>query len=683
MIKRDLKSKINDYSKAQVSLFIVIGVLLLVVGIAYFLLTQTSIFQSPQAQSQEQISEILRFCVSEQLDTAISVLQFRGGRINTDPLETQMLVQTFGFEMYSWSRVPTIEDMELDLQSEVEEKSLGCIATNLQGLDEIYEITSFSSETFEVDITISNSRVEAVISMPLTIRLRGTDESWEYSSMRLDVGSALYTNFKLAQAIHREHIENRIFENLVLEQISMAKDYSNPMASVPTFGVQFSCDTPIWRADEIKYSILNLNENNFRFLQFEGTSSIENRFLGFDPSIREYFDEIYRKELPNLDSNIDVSEKIVDVVVPRTINRTDSRAFASTFRTFRVNGVEEEFIRPTQLRLGGSIPIPCTTVFSKVYDLDYDIIVEITSFESGEAEIFRLPVRIQIENSEPARMSQRSGILGDFGLQRNSQIICQEDNRMYPIDFVINEVSSSGKSPLFGVDVSFHCAGITCNDLGLATTQISSPHESRVEAQLPFCSNARIQAFREGYFHIDTSLKAQELGFEAFCEPSRVYLSEMIDTGAFEGARTPYMDLCMVRKQPIIVSSNNIQLFDIESGTTNVRPEGEFVVQIRNEKLDFSEVAYTNFDLQEVIEEIMVPAVENFNANISIMYYENGRLLSFYEFENQNLNTLFSSTFSGIIPTIGSGIESVEDFEAISSAYERGFLGVNFGFSIN
>ncbi|MFT4243964.1 MAG: hypothetical protein ACMXYB_00725 [Candidatus Woesearchaeota archaeon] len=678
----------NIFKKSQITLFIIIGVVLVLVGIMYFIFSQTDLFHSPQARSQEQISEILTFCVGEELRNSVKVLQFKGGRINAEPLETQAKVQSFDFDTYSWSRVPTLEEMEVELEEEVKQKSIGCIASNLLNLNELYEIEGLSEDSFSVEVTIYSNRVVAIINLPLNIRMRGQDESWEYSSLSLEIPSALYSNFELAKAIFQEHLQNQIFEKLVLEQISAAKDYSDPRASVPTQGVQFSCNTPIFRASEIQNTILNLNDVNFNFLYFEGTSNIENRFLGYDESIREYYDNLYQKELEFMRPDIDISRKEVSVVVPKRFSITGDAIYnLSTFRTFKVNGEERKFIRPTQLRLGNSfIPMPCMSVFSMVYDLDYDILVEIESFESGEFEVFRVPIRIQIESSEPKSEFDLSRSLidsRDFTL--NSQNYCNPlpHDEVYEVDIMLLEVTNIGTTPLFGVDVDYSCAGIRCNEIGVATNQLSSD-ESRVRAEIPFCSSGRIIAQKEGYLHISTLSQAEELNMDSVCPEDSIFpINEMIERGDFRGERIPSIDVCLVQLKEIELDKSSIGFYDIQRGQTITSPRGELIVLIENQNLDFSNVGYLDFSNPDSIDHLELPLVDEFSANISIIYYEDNELLSFYEFENEVVDVVFANSFFATIPLTSSQIDSIEALKSIENAYTQGVLDVIFGFSIN
>ena len=659
---------------SQMSLFIVIGVLMLVLGIVYFLFFQTELFSSPQAQSQEQISEILRFCVGEELENSVRVLQFKGGRINLEPYETQKRVDTFDFDIYSWSSIPQLSEMEQELKVEVEQNSLSCITQNLRELDEIYEISGFSGDNFGIDIQVVESQVQAEIELPLNIRLRGSDETWEYSSLQINVPSALYSNFELAKAIYYEHQENQVFENLVLEQISMAKDYSNPQASVPTQGVQFSCSTPIWRTSEIKNSILSLNEHNFNFLYFNGTQNIDNRFLGYDEEFEEYYKNVYVKNLTILDPNIEIYSKEVDVIVPKEIRTTRENPQINVFRTFKINGEDKEFIKPEQMKFSGLIPIPCVSVFSEVYDLDYDMIVEIESYQNGEFEVFRLPIRIQIENSNPkSTYNSNQELISQDQLTRNSQIMCEEENNKRA-DIYIHEVSSQGLSPLFGADVSYSCAGIECSDLGPQTTQLSS-NEAKVEAQVPFCSNARINVEKEGYLHLDSLEKQEELGFNQ-CGNSRIRLDDEVQTSI------PYLDTCMVKLQKIQLQPSSMNFFDIDNTRTITNPTGEVVMIVENDVLDYSSVGKYNYETQEELT-LELPAVENFKANITVMYYSGDELLSYHLYENQIINPVFSSQVSLILPLLESGLREIEDFERMKRAYEEGYLDVEFGYQLN
>ncbi|MFP4401611.1 MAG: hypothetical protein ACLFPL_00105 [Candidatus Nanoarchaeia archaeon] len=671
----------REYNKSQMSIFIIIGVLIIVTGIIYFIFSQTNLFQSPQAQSQEQISEILRFCVGESLDSSVRTLQFKGGRINSEPLETQKSVDALGFDVYSWSRIIPIEEMEAELSQVVKEDSLSCITNNLRELNEIYEISGLDENEFLVDVTIAPAQVEAFIELPLQISLRASDETWEYSSLNIDIQSALYSNYELAKSIFYEHQEEYLFDELVLEQISGAKDYSDPTRSVPTQGVQFSCATPIWRSSEIKSSILQMNEYNFNFLYFNGTRDISNRFLGYDESIKEYYDEVYVKTLSRLDSSVDVSQKEVNVITPKQFStNARGRVDITSFREFRVNDEETNLIRPEEFRFDGNTPIPCVSVYSKVYDLDYDLLVEIESDEAGKLEVFRLPIRIQIDDSEPKRQArERAPLLDDSQQTRNSQVICEEDNRDNNIEFYTYEISSQGLSPLSQVNVYSECAGITCTDIGDSSRMIQSTNQAIIESSLPFCSNAKITAQREGYYHIDTVEKSKALGYGQQCESAYVNMNE-ID---FSSNTIPYLDLCLVKLETINFDINSLNLYDIDSSQTITNPQGELYVELSNNDLDYSSFGYYNFQTQEIETELEFPAGEEMEVDVTLMYYEDEELLSYYVFENISITPSLYSNLQATIPVLGEGLEAVEDFEKLENAYDTGVEGVNFGFEFN
>ena len=678
----NINNKNKNQKKAQISMFVILAIVLVVVGVVYFIFSQTTLFQSPQDRSQEQISEIIRFCVGGQLENSIKVLQFKGGRINTPPYEDQKRVESFDFDIYSWDQVITLEEMQNELETEVRDNSIGCLISNLKGLDELYIIEGFSEETFQLDVTIQQNQVDTLVEMPLSVSLRNSEEVWEYSSILLEQPSALFVNYELAKAIFLEHKNNLVFEDLVLQQISAAKDYSDPTTSVPTQGIDFSCSTPVWRAQEIQNSILSMNDHNFHFLQFAGTKSIENRYLGYDDDIVEYYQKAYTKELEYLNSNIDFSNLEVDVVVPKKyqIGAQGEDVYLSNFRTFLVNGENEQFISPKNMKFGGAVPIPCVQVYSKVYDLDYDILVEIESFENSQLEIFRLPIRIQIEDNEPKTKAQQLvGVLdSSFDFTRTQQALCSDEHSTYEVEFYTFEASSQGLSPLYGVDVAFNCAGILCRDIGEQSTQLTSA-QAFVDAKIPFCSRGKVEAEKNGYFHVDTQEKLEVLDLESVCGESYLEMNELDFNG-----RVPYIDICLIKEKNLTLDVNSMNFFNIETAQTLIDPKGEFIIRLDNAKLEYSSFAYVNFKTQEMNLQVPVLATDSMLFNISMIYYEDDELRSYYLYENQEIRDLaFLNTLTATVPILNGEMEGENDYIKISNAYTNGFLDVGFGYSFN
>ena len=678
-----LIGKMNNYElekKGQISMFVILAIILVLVGVIYFIFSQTSIFETPQSKSQEQISEIVRFCVEQNLDNAVKVLQFKGGRINSEPYEDQVEVETFDFDVYSWDRIISLDEMQLELETEVEEKAVSCLLTNLKDLNELYDIQGFSKETFDLDVTIQEDQVSTIVNMPLSVKLKSGDESWEYSSLNLEMPSALYTNYELAKAIYLEHQNNYVFEDLVLDQIAVAKDYSDPTASIPTVGIDFSCDTPVWRASEIQYSILSMNEHNFKFLYFNDTKSIDRRFEGYSDEIVDYYSKAYVKDLEYLNEEVDFSDSEVRVVIPKKYTRTQDSVYLTNFRTFLVNGDEKEFVSARNMKFGGKIPIPCMKTYSFFYDLDYDFLVEIESFENSKLEIFRLPIRIQIESSEPKRRAElsQSIISEDVQFTRTPEIVCSDENSIYDVDIYTQQVSSGGLSPLYGTEVSMRCSGVVCTDLGEMTTQATNS-QAFVKAKLPYCSRAQIIAQKEGYFQLDTIQKIETLGFEGSCGESFLEIDELDFNG-----KVPYLDVCLVKKNILNFDVSSSTLFNIDTTQTLINPTGELIVQFENVDLDFNSFGYVDFTSGDSNLEIEVLDVDSMNFNISVMYYENDELVSYYVFENQNVQDLkYKEQFSVAVPIKDSELDGIEDYNKIQSAYLNGYLDVNFGYQFD
>src|SRR5690606_14715941 len=111
--------------------------------------------------------------------------------------------------------------------------------------------------------------------------------------------------YELASQIYEFERETYFLEELVLDQIYSAADYSDRSISLPSEGMSFSCASQIWTRQGLINNLLELNENNFKYLQFDGTYSKE--YL-LDANFREeygnlenraYFESHYVFELQN------------------------------------------------------------------------------------------------------------------------------------------------------------------------------------------------------------------------------------------------------------------------------------------------------------------------------------------------------------------------------------------------
>ena len=135
-----MENKSSQNNKAQVSIFIIIGVILIIVSAFLIYNSDIEIFQSHDTKLKNQISDVVKDCIYQSADTGAFLLGQQGGyieipnKIKNNPTKST----DFGFKIPTWDTqrgdIPTIDSMEYELKKYIEKESYSCIQSNLKNV---------------------------------------------------------------------------------------------------------------------------------------------------------------------------------------------------------------------------------------------------------------------------------------------------------------------------------------------------------------------------------------------------------------------------------------------------------------------------------------------------------------------------------------------------------------------
>jgi hypothetical protein len=666
---------LDKIKNGQVSIFIVIGVVFLLVASFFIFSNDYEIFVSKEDKLKTQVLDVVEKCIYDNSRTGIFLLGFQGGQLEMDEASRFDFTRytDFGFKIQNWDserdEVPTIGTMEVELENYVEENAMSCIDGNLNSLSEFMEIEY--DGILDVITTINDENIIVEGNLPITFNERNTEEVYEVDDYYVKFDSLrLGDIYDLATQIYNLEQNTNFVEDLVLDQIYSSSDYSDPN-SMPSEGLFFSCSPRVWTIPQLKRNLANLNNNNFKYLQFDGTYPIDSVFdanlneeLGTE-DLRDYFYNFYTFGLENPKSSF--RNYRVEVIMPSTEVTGETGILQRyPYREFEVTPSNGDLVKAQNFKVdvGAKIPIPCVQIFHHLYTLDYDLIVKITDYSAdSNFYTFQFPLRVEINNNNPKELAA-SPIIDSEPLTATNEAFCSDDARQFPLRIFAQDNSENF---LNDVNVSYKCISLSC-DLGQTSkptfngvTRIYS--QPYLETDFPFCVGGQVIVEKEGYhkgeIRVDTTQELLESDLVEFVDVS------MIPLKTFEIDYTTFL----------IVDKDTRKGSRVRNSS-----DGSIFITVENKGLDFESSVIWPAEVEGFYDKLSLLDSDEVVYNLT-MYYsdEDFALRGLVQRENIVINPNTGNRLDVIIPAISDVIDEDNYFDYIefsNLAIESGEFGL-------
>lgn len=627
--------------KAQLSIFIVIGVIMIVVSLFLFFNNEFEIFQSSDTKMKNQVTDIVEGCLFEFAENGVFLLGFQGGYIDL-PFEQQVDSSRhidLGLKIANWDselgEIPTIDSMEQELDNFITEESLSCITSNLRALSEFMDVES--EDIIDVKVEINKENVLVTANLPVKYSERNSEEISTIENFAVQINPVrLGDMYDLALEIYNLEASTLFIEDLVLDQIYSSSDYSDEI-SMPSEGMQFSCGSRVWTIPQLKENLANLNNNNFKYLYFQGTYPIDEIMdinLGEESVLRQYFEKNYFFSLD--DQRESFSNYKVDVVMPSTEITGNEGLFQSyPYRTFEVRPSSGQIVKPIEAEVdaGIKIPIPCIQVYHHLYDLDYDLVVQLRDFSSdGQNYIFQFPLRVEISSNTP-KSPQFTPIQVELSTA-NNEVFCEDSNKVYPLRVFAKD---NDNNYLSDVEVSYECVALSC-DIGKTSKPFFNGIERvnadpYLEEMFPYCDGGKLVVKKDGYHEAKLQITTDEslLGREIIASHDL----EMI----------PLKEFSLELGSFLVVNRE-----DSLGKRIRTEEDGSIYVNIKNEELDFETQAIWPND-GEIFNKLELLDQEGVSYEVDVYYADSDyNLKGLLDIEDWTPSVRFGNNIQFVIP---------------------------------
>ncbi len=491
-------SFIFSSKRAQVTIFIILGILLVLALILVIALKQEVVTFKPGEIIPTQKGKVENFistCIEQVGEEALLKIGAQGGYIdipeeissNAEFYLKTSLATTLPYWAYGPNtNIPTIVQIQDRIDEYLEQNVRSCLF-GMQAFQENYDLIEKSEITAATEITDKNILFN--VHWDVEIKNKAGEVITEVIEHQGESRVKLKKMHALAERIITKEMETLKLEDITQDLIAL--EHSN----VPVAGIDLSCTKKSWDVQEVKQALLDLVRINVRELKIKGTNIIE------FPEELPYYQNHYVWDIGE-----DVEYPTFDVVFDFNQNHPF---------TFGVTPLSGTKMKSSQSGGSNLLSFLCIQTWKFTYDLSYPVTVRITDEETGYN--FEIAFTVHVVKNTPYRgniASRPSYIVPST----NDEDYCQTKNipmtvRSY--ELISNEQTGIyNREPLEGVNTSFTCLRYRCEmgetEYGFAALGDVAGYTKN----FPYCVGGILRGTKENYKENWTRVATQP-GIEA------------------------------------------------------------------------------------------------------------------------------------------------------------------------
>ncbi len=440
---KKFSSGIPSSRKGQVTIFIIIGIIIVAAVVVYLVIRQNLVGVSIPANIQPVYNNFLS-CLEDRAKTGISLLESQAGYIQLpqfkpgnsySPFSSQLMF--LGNPIPYWyyvsgnniptEQIPSQGDMETSLAGFIDDGIRNC------NFDSYYQSGfDINQGTPSATVSIKNNEVDVSLNMNLKISY-GNDTS-VIQNHQVAVKSNLGELYNSALKVYDKEKSESFLENYGIDVMRLY---------APVDGVDLTCSPKIWNADDIFENLKEAIETNTLALSSQNPSTTKGKYFFVDAGISDGVRFINSQNWSN-------SYEVLPADSPIMI------------------------ADPVGNQQGLGILGFCYVPYHFVYNIKYPVLVQVYNGD----ETFQFPVAVVIEGNEPRvpLNSTANTVTFDLCPYRNTQTtVSTYDSNLNPVDS----------------QISYECFGESC-DMGNTSSGV-------LTTQFPQCVNGFVIAKAQGY----------------------------------------------------------------------------------------------------------------------------------------------------------------------------------------
>ncbi len=484
--KRGNMRKLFFNSKSQASIFIIISLIIILLGVLYF-------FYQRQAVEKEigvlhpAIAPIKLYvdnCIKSAAEDGLERIGLSGGYISipesiNNNQRAYLSAYAAGFKMPYWwydgiDAIPEEEFIRQQLASHIKAEIRNCI-DDFEPFNAKFEINQLK-EPF-VDIQFNDNDVSIKLTYPLEIISNDGTLHQLIQNFNYAVPIRFKKIYELAKLVMERENKEYFLEKRTIDLYSMS-------TGIPTTDVEATCKTKVWQLSGIKEELKNLLRVNLPYIRIKGTDYNENLYVPNPSGANIYAETYFQKHYV---WEIDKDNK--------------------KYRNMKVSFAYEDwpleiYARPSQngiLRSNSQtgtdiLAFFCLHIWHFTYDINYPVLVTIFDGEtdSNRAYQFSFAFKANINHNQPERQSTGSVLFETFADVPSDEYCSALQNEV-----TIFTVDNSTGDDIKDVNLTFACGRFYC-DMG-KSEWLSFGAAAGLTRRFPYCVYGVIKGAKNGY----------------------------------------------------------------------------------------------------------------------------------------------------------------------------------------
>ncbi len=476
------RCQINS-KKAQVTIFIILGILLLL-ALAIIIAVKTELVTFKPSETtfteKDRVENFLTSCLDSLGDEALELIGIQAGYVEVptriaDNEDLHLKVSPVHLVPY-WAYgvntdIPELPVIKAQIDNHIKNNLRACLF-DLEPFQKTYDIIEKSD--IAVDTEIVDSKVIFNVRWDLEVRDKSGETISELNTHIAESQVKLKRVHETAKRIIEREMLDLKLEDLTQDLIALEHPH------VPVAGLEISCRKKEWKADQAKTTLQDMIRVNLKELQVKGTEIIEY------PKEFSYYENHYIWSLGE-----DFRMKNVNVV----FNYENTYPF-----TFQVTPLNGNKMRSGNVGGQDMLKFLCIQNWKFTYDVSYPVLVRVQDETTGYN--FNMALTVHLVRNMPNRQSEiveRVSIPTDYTTDRQ---FCQQNK--IPMTVLTWELVDDGRvvrdpKPLGDVNVSFTCLKHSCNLGETVFDYADRGYEASGIYDLPYCVGGILRGKKAGY----------------------------------------------------------------------------------------------------------------------------------------------------------------------------------------
>ena len=536
--------------KAQITIFIVIGIIILIgTSFIFYVYSQKSDEGQPietalefEYQGQEEIYNYVTACMKPAVLEGLEIMRLRGGHIFVSPSEDFLLIKdsrdrvvklingslkvvqdpdSVGNAVPYWVGngyvdIPSIEFLENELELYAELETAKCVANLDKFREQGYDI---EFGTLDIDVDMKNA---VVVDMEMPLKVSRNDLSFELGRFSYQVPVNWEKILDAATDIALFESANMYMEDFTMQMISVysAPD-ENMLPPVSSTIPSMDCDSITWDKDEVHARLMAIMRKNTGNIRIKNTNN--QKLTSSNNETQNYYDSL----------EFDILENGDTLKIDHRYNPSWGMNFG--IKPIAGNEIRGDITHATGIPMLSSF---CSVKYNFKYSVEYPVQVRIEDMNSADIDPFTnsyddaggyqfsIPLRVVVYGNQKREFVPKSPKLVAFeqaafeaaekmDIDAQDLLFCDEDQRLTDnITVTVRDIYTN--QPVEGVDLFFQLP-YEADTCFIARTEEDGTATSRY----PVCHNCLLKLSRQGYAmnkHYMSTDKDQK-SFNYYIEP--------------------------------------------------------------------------------------------------------------------------------------------------------------------